>query len=298
MTNSSVKCSVIIPCYNQGRFIKEAVDSVLLQTFQDFEIIVVNDGSTDPETNQILSAFSAPKTTILHTSNQGPAAARNTAIQAAKGLYILPLDADDKIAPTYLEKAIDVLEKNNDIGIVYCDAEFFGNETGKWDLSPYSLKRILNSNCIFVSSFFHKSAWEKVGGFKENMIFSLEDWDFWLSLIENGSNVYKIPETLFFYRKQETSRTSLAKKFDTVSCRQLILNHLDFYAQNVLLLKGTVRQIFFSKKIKKHLKKRNLSYFLALAKYRTDQCFEIIKSYLMFPIYIQRIYRMMKEDRK
>lgn len=290
--------SVVIPCYNQGYFLKEAVESVLSQTFQDFEIIVVNDGSTDPETNQILSAFSAPKTTIIHTQNQGPAAARNTAIQVAKGTYILPLDADDKIAPTYLEKAIEILKKNNDIGIVYCNAALFGGEKGKWDLSPYSLKRILNGNCIFVSSFFKKSDWAKAGGFKENMFYSLEDWDFWLSLIGNGADVYKIPETLFFYRKQQISRTSLAKKFDTVSCRQLILNHLDFYAQNVLLLKDPIRQIFFSKKIKRHIKKKNISYFLALLKYRVNQTFEIIKSYLIFPIYIQRIYQMMKEDRK
>lgn len=115
--------SVIIPCYNQGAFIKEAVDSVLAQTFQDFEIIIVNDGSSDAKTNEFLSNFTAPKTTVLSLAeNQGPSVARNVAIKAAKGKYILPLDADDKIAPTYLEKAFNVLEQNISVGIVYCKA--------------------------------------------------------------------------------------------------------------------------------------------------------------------------------
>ena len=298
MNNTPVTFSVVIPCYNQGSFIKEAVDSVLAQTFQDFEIIIVNDGSTDETTNWILSNFHVPKTTIIHTENKGVSSARNTAIKAAKGKYILPLDADDKIAPTYLEKALNVLEKNNNINIVYCDAEYFGNKTGKLCLSPYSLKQILNDNCIFVSAVFRKSDWEKAGGYNTNMYISIEDWDFWLSLIKSGANVYKIPETLFFYRKQPASRTSLLKGAWARSYQQMILNHLDFFCENVLFLKGRVRQTFFLKKIRKQVKNKGICYFIALLRYRMLQCCEIIKFYLIFPVYIHHIYQMMKEDRK
>ena len=298
MNNTSVIFSVIIPCYNQGSFIKEAVDSVLAQTFQNFEIIIVNDGSTDETTNRILSNFSAPKTTIIQTENKGVSSARNTAIKAANGKYILPLDADDKIASTYLEKVLDVLENNKNINIVYCDAEYFGNKTGKMYLNPYSLKQILNNNCILISAVFRKSDWEKVGGYNTNMYISIEDWDFWLSLIENGANIYKIPETLFFYRKQKTSRTSLAKGWGSVSYRQLVLNHLDFFCENVLFLKGRIRQTFFLKTIRKQIRNKGIFYFIALFKYRMLQCCEIIKFYLIFPVYIHRIYQMMKEDKK
>jgi glycosyltransferase involved in cell wall biosynthesis len=100
------KISVIIPCFNQGPYLDEAVDSVLAQTFQDFEILVVDDGSTDAETIKILRDFARPKTRIIRTENQGLSAARNNGIREAMGEYILPLDADDKIGPGYLEDAV------------------------------------------------------------------------------------------------------------------------------------------------------------------------------------------------
>jgi glycosyltransferase involved in cell wall biosynthesis len=98
------KVSVIIPCFNQGEYVDQAVDSVLKQSFQDFEIVIVNDGSTDPFTISHLQNYSRQKTTVVHTDNQGLAAARNNGIRQAKSEYILPLDADDKIGATFLEK--------------------------------------------------------------------------------------------------------------------------------------------------------------------------------------------------
>ena len=115
------KVSIIIPCYNYGQYIDEAVDSVLAQTFQDFEIIIVNDGSTDEFTNKKLENYNKPKTTVYFTKNQGVSAARNYAIEKSSGEYILPLDADDKIHSDYIKEAVDVLEANNEIGIVYCE---------------------------------------------------------------------------------------------------------------------------------------------------------------------------------
>ncbi len=102
MMDSLPKVSVIIPCYNQGAYVKESVDSVLAQTFQDFEILIVDDGSTDAETVGILKDNAWPKTRVIRTENQGLAAARNNGIQEARGVYILPLDADDRIGPDYL----------------------------------------------------------------------------------------------------------------------------------------------------------------------------------------------------
>lgn len=229
------KISVIIPCYNQGEFLEESVNSVLNQTFKDFEIIIVNDGSTDEKTIEILNKFDKPKTRIINTSNQKLSSARNNGIKEASGKYILPLDADDVVGPDYLELANNVLDENLGIGIVYCNAEYFGAMQGCWELPPYSFPDILLSNCIFCSSLFRKSDWEKVGGYNPNMIYGFEDWDFWLSLIELGVLVCKIDKVMFYYRKHETdSMLQALGGMNVLSMRKQILeNHKNLYAANI-----------------------------------------------------------------
>ena len=108
------KVSVIIPCYNHGEYLDEAVESVLTQTYQNFEIIIVDDGSTDQSTIDLLKVYRKPKTRVIRTDNQGLASARNNGIKEAKGEYILPLDADDKIGKEYLKKAVKILDENED----------------------------------------------------------------------------------------------------------------------------------------------------------------------------------------
>lgn len=121
MSQLSPKVSVIVPCYNLGQYLDETIDSILAQTYQDFKIIIVNDGSTDGDTIELLKTYNKPKTQVIHTENQGPSAARSAGIPLAKGQYILPLDADDLIGDTYLEKAVEVLDKDPSIGIVYME---------------------------------------------------------------------------------------------------------------------------------------------------------------------------------
>jgi glycosyltransferase involved in cell wall biosynthesis len=102
--------SVIIPCYNQGAYIQEAIDSVKAQTYADWEIIIVNDGSDAEETLQQLVRLKEEGFQIMDIANSGVSAARNKGIAVAKGSFVLPLDADDKIAPRYLEESIKILE--------------------------------------------------------------------------------------------------------------------------------------------------------------------------------------------
>jgi len=194
------RVSVIIPCYNHGQYIGEAVQSVLNQTYQDFEIIIVNDGSTDADTNSILNNHSMPKTRVLNTTNQGLASARNNGIREARGKYILPLDADDKISSNYLEETVSILDNNQKVGIVYCEAQFFGEVNGKWELPEYSLDAMLQDNIIFCSGLFRKAEWERVGGYNPSLVDGWEDYDFWLCLIELGLLVYKVPKIMFYYR--------------------------------------------------------------------------------------------------
>jgi len=224
--------SVIIPCYNQGQFVDEAVESVLAQTFSDFEIIIVNDGSTDEETNRILKTYDKPQTIVLQTRNHGLGGARNNGIRAAQGKYILPLDADDRIGNTYLEQAVKVLEAQDNIGIVYCEAEFFGDRTGKWELPPYNFPDILLGNIIFCSAFFRKSDWEKTEGY-ENDLSGWEDYDFWLSIIELGRDVYRIPTILFYYRQRaESMIKSMSWQQQISAYARIMKNHSQLYADN------------------------------------------------------------------
>jgi glycosyltransferase involved in cell wall biosynthesis/peptidoglycan/xylan/chitin deacetylase (PgdA/CDA1 family) len=223
--------SVIIPCFNLGATLDEAVDSVLNQTFQNFEIVIVNDGSTDSQTNSLLKNYRRPKTKIITTENHGLAHARRTAIRNSTGKYILPLDADDKISSEYLSMAVQILESNDNAIIVYCDAEYFGDESGRMELPEFSLNTMLFRNLIFCAAFFRRADYEKTRGYG-HLPYAHEDWDLWLSLLElrPGGEVHKIPGTHFHYRKRADSMLgSMTEAEHRRSRLQIFLNHLELY---------------------------------------------------------------------
>ena len=150
---NSVKVSVVIPTYNDGEYLSETIETLKNQTFQNFETVIVNDASTDSKTLEMLSKLEKEGYKVIHLQkNSGPSVARNRGIQEACGEYILPLDADDKIAPSYIEKAKDILDRDKNIGIVYCKAEFFGNRVGKWNLPPFKFPDILVKNMIVLKN--------------------------------------------------------------------------------------------------------------------------------------------------
>ena len=208
-----VSVSVVIPCYNQGQFLAESIGSVLASDYPDLEIIVVDDGSTDPETCRILDGLDYPRTKLIRQENGGLASARNAGISAAAGRYILPLDADDRIGPQYISQAVAALEADPGLGIVYCLAEKFGAEQGPWPLSPFSRWRMGLGNIIFCSAVYRKADWQQVGGYATDLRRGWEDWDFWLSLLELGRTVHCLDLVGFYYRKQATSMATGMRHF-------------------------------------------------------------------------------------
>ncbi|TMV50800.1 glycosyltransferase [Paenibacillus mesophilus] len=202
------RVSVIMPCFNDGAYIEEAVASVYAQTYKNIELIIIDDGSDDENTLNVLNKIKNSNTKFLRTNRLRPAGARNAGIEQATGKYILPLDSDDIIEKNYVEKAVEILEGNQEVGVVYCYADLFGEKSGRWDLPNYSLEKMLLDNVVFVTALFHKEDWEKVGGFNTNMKHGMEDYDFWLSVMELGREIYQIPEVLFHYRIKPTSRTT------------------------------------------------------------------------------------------
>ena len=244
MTLHAPAVSVVIPCHDDGRYLYEAVDSVLNQTYNDFQVIVIDDGSTEESTVRLLEEYERPKTKLIRTAHKGLAAARNIGIRACESKYILPLDADDKIKETYLEKAVGIIQANDGIGIVYCNAEVFGAECGPWELQPYRFPEILYGNMIFCSALFRRSDWETVGGYNTNMIYGWEDYDFWLSLIELGRDVCRIPESLFCYRRRPGSMIERMTGEEVIfSYSQLFRNHPRLYAENIGTLMANLQRL-------------------------------------------------------
>lgn len=206
--NSTV--SIIIPCFNDGRYLREAVQSVVQYPESDaYEIIIVNDGSSDTKTLEVLRDLVREGFRVIHQANRGLGAARNAGIKAAHGSYILPLDSDNRIRPDYIAEGIRVLENNPRTGVVYGDAAYFGSKTGRWTVADFSFSQLVQGNYIDACAMFRRVAWEEVGGYDEEMpVMGWEDWDFWLRVALKNWGFFHVESILFDYRVRENSMIS------------------------------------------------------------------------------------------
>ena len=202
----SYKVSVVIPCFNHGEFLPEAVSSVLNLKRGDTELIVVNDGSTDERTRREVGRLEAQGVKVIQQENKGLAAARNAGILITQGEYILPLDADNRLRSGYIEHGIRILNADPQIGVVYGDAKYIGMRTGRWNVGLFDRDRLLQTNYIDACAIYRRSIWEQNDGYDGTMpIQGAEDWDFWLSTLEHGWRFAYVPEILFDYRIAEQS---------------------------------------------------------------------------------------------
>ena len=227
------KVSVVIPCFNHGKFIDDAVESILGQTYQDFEIIIVNDGSTDVFTNDKLRDYAKPKTRVLHVPNGGPSVARNSGIRAAEGEYILTLDADDFFAPAFLEKAVGILEGEEGLGVITCGVQFVGDSNRTWHPKGGGAEDFLLENNCASGALFRMQCWKDAGGYDEDMKKGYEDWDLWLSITGKGWRVHSIPEPLLFHRVFKGSRDHDSYSEHPESVKRIIRNHPDIFGKYV-----------------------------------------------------------------
>lgn len=202
--------SIIVPCYNQAHFLNEALQSVLEQTYLDWECIIVNDGSSD-NSEEIAINWTEKDTRFkyFHKENGGLANARNFGIQRAKHNIILPLDSDDKINKNLILEVINEFN-NSQADIVHYDVEFFGEKKGVYPLPNYSYKKLLLRNTFIACTPFRKDNCLKIGGYDEKLK-SFEDWDLWIRMLNENSKVVKINKTLYYYRKHKEG--SLSNKF-------------------------------------------------------------------------------------
>ncbi len=196
-----VKISVIIPVYNTGKYLSECLDSVLEQTFTDFEIICINDGSTDGS-DKILSDYAARdnRIKIITQDNSGVVAARNNGVAHATGRYIYPLDSDDIIAPTALRKMYNAIIKRRG-DIITCRVMQFGKENGELFLMHPTKLNLCRANCLVNAALISRENFIRTGGYSTDCNVALEDYDLWLNCVfSHNMRIYRIPEILFYYR--------------------------------------------------------------------------------------------------
>lgn len=241
--------SIIVPCYNLAQFLPDCIDSVLQQTYKNFECIIVNDGSSD-DTIEVATRYIKrdKRIKLVNIENGGLANARNVGIKNSSGDYILPLDADDKIDEKYLALAVEVLDEKPNVEIVYCRAKYFGKRHGEFELHPYSLEYILGCNCIFCSAFYRRRTYDRTKGYNPQMKYGYEDWDFWLSILEHGGEVFKIDQILFYYRQRRHSmNTGIFNGHNMQYTRkQLYLNHKKLYSENFFNPEYAIEYIHFA----------------------------------------------------
>jgi len=198
--------SIIIPAYNAEKYIEETIRSALATHYSPFEIVIVNDGSTD-STQAIVDHLASqyPVISAYSQSNAGASAARNHAISKAKGTYILPLDADNRISPDYVGEAVKVLQTDPEVKLVSCEAWFTGEKTGRWTSPPFNINLLCRRNLVDNCAMYRKEDWQKAGGYC-NEILGREDWDFWLSLFETGGKFVRLPIIGLYYRVRSNSK--------------------------------------------------------------------------------------------
>jgi len=206
--------SVITPCYNAGKFLRDAVDSVRAITNTPYELIVVDDGSTDAETLAYLDELRASGAMVLDQRNSGPASARNTGVRSSSGEFLLFLDSDNMIKPEFLVEALAAMRSNTEVGVVYARPVFFGiqEEEPRFEVLPFSMDRLLVGNFIDMCSVVRRRAWESVGGLDEDRrLTGREDWEFWIRVARAGWRFHLVDKELFHYRVRENSLTTAAQ---------------------------------------------------------------------------------------
>lgn len=230
--------SIVIPCFRHGQYVKAALDSALEQTYQNIEVILLDDGSDDEVTKQFFATYQAPaRVYVLRTDNQGLATARNTAISAAKGEFIVPLDADDELAPAFVERTLAEMLKDDKTAVVYTDQQLYGDVYEIVVMRDFDFVTELVQNHVSVTSLIRRSAYEQVKrvnghGYNPNMKYGYEDWDLWIGLGEQGWQFKHVAEPLFRYHKHGTSMIATATEKHEYLIRQLVANHPETFAQH------------------------------------------------------------------
>ena len=198
--------SVVIPYYNLGKTLPETIDSIKETEYKKYEIVIVNDGSTDQESIDVLKQYeNDEKIRIINIKNKGLANARNVGAEAAKGEFVAFIDADDKIDKTFYTKAINILHQYDNVSYVYSWVQYFEGSTAVWPTFNIHIPYLLCANMLAAYSVIRKNDFLNFGKNRIKMEYGMEDYDGWVSLAEHGCLGVSIPEKLNLYRVRKDS---------------------------------------------------------------------------------------------
>lgn len=230
----SPEVSIIIPCFNHGAFLREALASVLSQNSNvALEIIIVDDGSSDPETIETLQQLSLDGFQILHQENAGVAAARNLGVASSTAPFYIPLDSDNLLLSPYLLAGLSWLKNNPACAVVFGDAKIFGEKEGTWCNHPVRLEEMAFENYIDNCALIRKTAWEKVGGYDVKVpVPTREDYIFWLDLLKAGFDFHHLSEYCFAYRFRNESKVRKSYK---IPRNRILIQEYIFQKQKALI---------------------------------------------------------------
>ena len=212
---TACRLSVVIPSYNDGLYIRDAVASVEALPRDLYELIIVSDGSPDEYTIAVIDELDAAGYRIIRQENKGLGGARNTGVAAAIGEFILPLDTDNKIRTDFTLRAIKILDERPEISMVHGDFQYFGATNARAHIAPFDIKKMLYRNYIDACSVYRRSMWVDCGGYDEKVpVMGIEDWEFWLHAYTKGYKFLHLDMIAFDYLHRVDAMTSILNKED------------------------------------------------------------------------------------
>ena len=235
-----IKISFLIPCFNSEKTIDETLYSVFNQKYQNWEALIINDGSSDT-TGQIAQKWvnKDERFRYYEKKNGGLASARNYGVKKAIGTYLIPLDSDNIIMPFFTLDSVRLIKNNPDIDVIYGDAEFFGDKQGIWEMGSLITSKIILDNYIDAFSIIKKTSLISCGGYDENMPFQgHEDWDLWLSMLERNFVFYYHKKIVYKYRVLSNSMIrSFSNKMKLENQKYIMAKHSDLYLKEIKKLR-------------------------------------------------------------
>jgi glycosyltransferase involved in cell wall biosynthesis len=230
--------SVVIPCHNYAAFLGEAIESALNQTHQPIEVIVVDDGSED-NTREVASRYPVK---LVAQAQRGVCVAVNSGVDASTGAFVMRLDADDVMEPTYVAETLAALEKRPDTHFAYTEVGYFGAATGSYAIEEFDFETLAERNYIHGSALMRRESFDQIGGLDPRLASArCEDWDLWLAFAERGMRGVCVPKRLLRYRQhQGRSRNTLAWRSAQLWRRNFVMaarlqdNHPTIFATRAL----------------------------------------------------------------
>jgi glycosyltransferase involved in cell wall biosynthesis len=224
----AARVAVVIPCFNDGAYVRDALDSI--QESEPVEIVIVDDGSSDPATVEATSRLATEGVNVRHQPNRGLSAARMAGVAATSAPYVFPLDADDQLEPGCLARLADVLDENDTLAFVYGHLEFTGTRVGGRTAQEWNPFTLLYANRWGATCLYRRDALLSVGGWSFRDIY--EDWDLLLALAEHGYRGAPVDQQVLYYRRHASARmnTSGHQRYATLY-RQLRARHQNLFAR-------------------------------------------------------------------